>query len=70
MFRGRATLIVKTPKGILLKNYCEDKRHGELYHLTMVDENYNGCYSNHCNCDKGNECNNPMFMTSRELDKL
>ena len=46
-------------KGIIFKKYLNTKTVDELYDLTSVDEEYNHCYPDHCNCDK--PCNNPLF---------
>lgn len=53
-----------TSKGILLKNYIENKSLDDLYELTMLDYENDGfvcCSKSYCNCEKGNECNNPLF---------
>jgi len=60
-------------KGILLKNYIENKDLDTLYNLTMLDYEGDGfvsCSKGYCNCEKGQECNNPMFKSSSELRAL
>jgi len=47
-------------KGKLLKEFVDCKTDKELYELTSVDEEYEHCYKDRCNCEL-KKCDNPLF---------
>lgn len=51
-----------TKAGEFLYEYVKTKNFDELYDIVMsTDEDYDYCYPDHCECDKGiDECN-PLF---------
>jgi hypothetical protein len=52
-----------TKKGELLKSFMANKTEDELLEMISVDQYYNHCYKDYCNCDS--PCNNPLFYESK-----